>query len=420
MTAGPVHAEIIAIGDEIASGQLLDTNSRTLSRRFEEMGVRVLYHSTVGDSLDACADVFRRALERADLVVATGGLGPTADDLTREALALATGRQLVPDHVALEHVRRLFARRNRPMPVRNEKQALFPEGSRVIHNPNGTAPGIDLLVPRPGRGPSRFLALPGVPAEIDEMWHDSVRQTVLEFAGGARVIRHRAIKCFGAGESQIEAMLPDLIRRGRYPSVGINASKTTIILRITADGATAEEAHAAMEPTIATIRQCLGNLVFGEGDDELQDAVGRLLRSRRATLATVEWGTAGLVANWMGETPEGKGHYLGGFVVQNEDAAARLLNLPRDLFERHTAASSAVAQALATYCRDRFGADYALAVSALPEYNPGASFPANAYLALASPDGTHVCTHPLAGHPATMKTSCAKTALNFARLAMLE
>ncbi|MDY0166338.1 MAG: CinA family nicotinamide mononucleotide deamidase-related protein [Thermoguttaceae bacterium] len=414
-----MHAEIIAIGDEIASGQLLDTNSQVLSRRLEEMGVRVLYHSTVGDALEPCADVFRRAIERADLVIATGGLGPTADDLTREALALATGRKLMPDLAALEHIRRLFARRNRPMPAPNEKQALFPEGSRVIHNPNGTAPGIDLLVPRADRRPSRFLALPGVPAEIDEMWHDSVGQTVLEYAGGARVIRHRAIKCFGAGESQIETMLPDLIRRGRYPSVGINASKTTIILRIAAEGATAEEACSAMEPTVATIRQCLGNLIFGEGDDELQNAVGRLLRSHHATLATVEWGTAGLVAEWLGEAREGDGHYLGGLVVRSEEAASRALGISRELLQCHAAASSEVVQAMAASCRERFGADYALAVGPFPEPHQSPSPPAEVYFALAAPSGVHVRVHPLAGHPATVNIFCAKTALNFARLAML-
>ncbi|MDZ7617995.1 MAG: competence/damage-inducible protein A [Patescibacteria group bacterium] len=169
-----MQAEIVSIGDEITSGRLLDTNSQWLSRRLADLGIRVLFHTSVGDNLEACAAVFRHAIARADLVIVTGGLGPTADDLTREALAEATGRALVLNEGALEHVRRLFARRNRPMPASNEKQALFPEGSRVIRNPNGTAPGIDLTVACPGRNAARILALPGVPAEVDEMWRDSV------------------------------------------------------------------------------------------------------------------------------------------------------------------------------------------------------------------------------------------------------
>ena len=149
-----MHAEIIAIGDEITSGQLLDTNTQWLSQRLEEIGIRVLYHTTVGDELDPAAAVFRQAIDRADVVVATGGLGPTADDLTREAIAKAVGRELVVDAKALEHIRGMFARRLRQMPKHNEQQARFPAGSRMVRNPNGTAPGIDLE--RDGLGQARI------------------------------------------------------------------------------------------------------------------------------------------------------------------------------------------------------------------------------------------------------------------------
>lgn len=154
-----MHAEILAIGDEITSGQLLDTNSQWLSQRLEELGVPVLYHTTVGDELAPVVAIFQQAIERADLVVATGGLGPTADDLTRQAIAAATACPLLPDAAALEHIRGLFARRQRAMPKQNEIQALFPAGSRIVPNPDGTAPGIDLDVPLawqaavPHRGP---------------------------------------------------------------------------------------------------------------------------------------------------------------------------------------------------------------------------------------------------------------------------
>src|SRR5208283_2882282 len=157
-----MNAEVLAIGDEITGGQLLDTNSQWLSQRLGESGIRVLYHSTVGDELEPCIDVFRRAIQRADLVISTGGLGPTADDLTREALAAAVDRPLMIVPEALEHIRRLFAGRKREMPKSNELQANFPEGSRVVPNPHGTAPGIDLYIPRGGGEGCRFLALPGV------------------------------------------------------------------------------------------------------------------------------------------------------------------------------------------------------------------------------------------------------------------
>jgi nicotinamide-nucleotide amidase len=233
-----MNAEIIAIGDEIVSGLHLDTNSPWLSQRLEELGVRVLYHSTVGDALEPCRDVFRRAIERADIVVSSGGLGPTADDLTRDALAQATGRQLELYPPALEHIRSLFARRKRQMPKQNEVQAMFPAGSRMIANPHGTAPGIDLDVPRApkgtvpfsltqksGQSPCRFFALPGVPAEMIEMWNATLGPEIGAMAAGRTVIRRRKINCFGAGESQIEAMLPELISRGRTPTVGITARR---------------------------------------------------------------------------------------------------------------------------------------------------------------------------------------------------
>ena len=203
-----MNAEILAIGDEITGGQLLDTNSQWLSQRLGELGVRVLYHSTVGDELQPCVEVFRRAIERADLVISTGGLGPTADDLTREALATAANRPLVMVPEALEHVRQLFARRKREMPKSNELQAWFPEGSRVVPNPNGTAPGIDIDVPRGDGGRCRFFALPGVPAEMREMWQGSLLVALRGIGAGRRVILRRNIKCFGAGKARSSRSCP--------------------------------------------------------------------------------------------------------------------------------------------------------------------------------------------------------------------
>ena len=180
-----MHAEIIAIGDEIISGLHLDTNSPWLSQRLEELGVRVLYHSTAADELEPCVDVFRKAIERADIVISTSGLGPTADDLTRDAMAQATDRQLVLYPEALEHIRCLFARRKRGMPPQNQVQAMFPAGSRMIPNPHGTAPGIDLEVPRLGKTPCHFFALPGVPAEMFEMWKNTLMQEISAMAAGS-------------------------------------------------------------------------------------------------------------------------------------------------------------------------------------------------------------------------------------------
>ncbi len=399
-----MNAEVIAIGDEITSGQLLDTNSQWVSQRLEEIGVRTLYHSTVGDELLPCVEVFRMAIDRADIVIMTGGLGPTADDLTREALAQAAGRPLRFDAEVLEEIRGMFARRNRPMPEQNRLQAMFPAGSRVVRNPHGTAPGIDLEVPREGRGPCRVICLPGVPAELIEMWEDTVAALLVDFlGGGCRVIRRRLIHCFGAGESQIETLLSDMIRRGRRPTVGITASKATITLRIAVDGATEEECQTAIEPTAATIRESLGTLVFGEGDEQLQDAVVKLLRENGKTLATSECGTGGLLAEWLSGVESAGDVYRGGLVLSD---------------------SSQSVETMAMQCRERFGADYGLTVS-LPSTLGGSAAGGDgveslpALFALASADGVMQQKYPGGWHPALYRIFMAKIGLNIVRLTML-
>lgn len=416
-----MNAEIISIGDELTSGQRLDTNSQWLSQRLGEIGVRVLYHTTVADDLPANLAVFQSAVERADVVIATGGLGPTADDLTREVLAALAGVELVRSDEALAHIRALFARRNRPMPERNVAQAMFPAGSRAIDNPHGTAPGIAMEVPRGPRPACRIFALPGVPVEMQEMWYQTVSGAILAGGTAGRVIRHRVIKCFGVGESDLEQMLPDLIRRGREPSVGITVSQATISLRIAAAGATAEECHRQMEPTVRTIYDCLGKLIFGEGDDELQDAVVRLLRQYALSLATAEWGTAGLLTQWLDGVAGADDYYFGGLVVAEQQALVKAVGVPPEVLTAHALASKEVARAMAIGCRERFSTDMGLAVGPLPHVagNAASDKPPEFALALADRHGVLAVTGRMAGHPAIVVPHAAKQALNLVRLRLI-
>ena len=218
------------------------------------------------------------------------------------------------------------------------------------------------------------------------MWNGTLAAEIGQLAAGQKVIRRRKINCFGAGESQIEAMLPELIRRGRSPTVGITASKATISLRITAEAQTEEACNKLIEPTAATIYQCLGKLVYGEGDDELQHVVLRLLTEQKKTLATVELGTAGLLADWLGEVSADNncflgGCFLGGLVVKNQESLARLLDLDQKTLMDSLTSSEELSKILATACRERFGADYALAVGGFPVYD--LNDPKPVYLALA-------------------------------------
>ena len=422
-----MRAEIIAIGDELTSGQRLDTNTQWLSEQLGELGIPVAFHTTVGDDLETNVAAFRNAVERADIVVATGGLGPTADDLTREALAAAAGIELVQDDAALAHLRSLFARRGRPMPERNIVQAQFPRGSRVVPNPHGTAPGIDLSVPRSCCVPCRVFALPGVPAEMFAMWRATVAPAIAATLPSPRAIRHRRIKCFGVGESDLEAMLPDMIRRKREPLVGITVSGATVTLRVTASGPNKAACYRAMEPTVQQIRDILGVLVFGDEDDELEHAVLRLLRERQQMVAVAEWATDGLVGQWLAEADVEGTSLRGGLIVRSPAAARSLLGIE---ISAGGEADAATAESLARAVREKTGVEFGLGVAAFPP--PGQAVhtatscrqepierTGTLQVALARGENVRTKGFPLASHPSITKTRAAKQALNVLRLALL-
>jgi nicotinamide-nucleotide amidase len=296
-----MKAEILAIGDELTTGQRLDTNSRWLSRELGLLGVVVCGHTTVPDTVADGVRAFAAARERADIVLATGGLGPTADDLTREVLAEVAGEPLELVPKALQAIEAMFAARGRAMTDNNRLQAMLPRSAAMIPNPTGTAPGIDLPATTAPRPLGRVFALPGVPSEMFRMWADSVQPAILAMAPDGGTMQFRVLKCFGAGESAIEAMLPDLIRRGRDPLVGITAHEATITLRIAARSASDEACRAAIAPVEATIRECLGDLVFGEQADELEDATVRFCQTSGLRVAVVEGATQGRVATLLAE-----------------------------------------------------------------------------------------------------------------------
>ena len=400
-----MRAEIIAIGDELTSGQRLDTNTQWLSQRLNELGVPVAFHTTVGDDLETNVAAFRIAIDRADIVVSTGGLGPTADDLTREAIAAAVGVELVEDEAALAHIRNLFTARRREMPDRNRLQAQFPRGTRVVHNMHGTAPGIDLSVPRPCCPPCRVFALPGVPAEMLAMWDETVKPAIAAAMPSRRVIVHRRIKCFGAGESHIEAMLPDMIRRKREPLVGITVSGATITLRVTASGPNEAACLREIRPTVAQIRETLGSLVFGEEDNELEHAVVRFLTERGQTLAVVEMGTDGLASHWLTEA-DGGGVFRGGVVASDGAMLRSLLGISTDEVTIHDRSAETAAQAV----REKSGAEIGLSVLATDSL----------HVAISTTHGMRAKSFPLLANPDIVKSWSAKQALDRLRLMLIE
>jgi len=393
-----MHAEVIAIGDELVTGQRLDTNSRWLSAELAVLGIPVTFHTTAADTLEAGVEAFRIATGRADIVLATGGLGPTADDLTRDVLAALAGMPLEESADALAAIEARFQTRNMPCPASNRRQALFPRGSTVIPNPDGTAAGIDLVVAA-GSRTSRVFALPGVPAEMRPMWAASVSPSILEMMPDVATIRQRRIKCFGAGESGIEEMLPDLVQRGRDPLVGITAHEATITLRIAARGRDEAECDAKIATTEAVIRDCLGTLVFGVGDEELEDAALAAVAETGGSLATAEIGTAGELAALTAAASARR--LAAGQTAVFAGADVRPAACPDD------------AATLAAEVRRRRGATYGLAVGPVPDGRE--SRPA-VTIALASAAGTETIEHVLGGGPALARRRAAKAALDLVRL----
>jgi nicotinamide-nucleotide amidase len=409
-----MRAEVISIGDEMTTGQRLDTNSQWLSQQLTDLGIEVAFHTTVGDELADNILVFQNAIERADIVVATGGLGPTADDLTRDALAAATGTKLWRDPESLARIEQLFKARGREMPERNVVQADFPDGATPIPNPHGTAPGIEMIVPRADGTSCAVFALPGVPVEMHEMWQATVANHVREMRPQPSIIRHRRIKCFGTGESQLEAMLPDLIRRGREPKVGITVSDATITLRIAAAGVDEATCLSAMEPTVTLIRELLGELVFGEEDDELEHVDLRLLSERGQTMAVAEWATEGVISNWLTALDPVASTVLRCAVIENMAQLNSLCEMPADA-EPH---DPAVAVALAESIRLNARSDWGLGIAAYP--SDPFSADAHVCIAIASAENTRKLRFGCASHPAILKVRTAKQALNALRLELLK
>ncbi len=285
-----MRAEVIAIGDELVSGQRLDTNSQWLSSRLAELGIEPQFHSTVGDDIETGAEAFGLAAKRSNMVVTTGGIGPTKDDLTRMVLAQIAGVELEFNASVEKHIRSIFRSYGREMPENNRIQAYFPAGSRIIDNREGTAPGIDLTV-----GDCRFFVLPGVPYEMKEMWNDYVSPAILQELGRSQTILHHTIHCFGAGESQIELMLDGMTDRNHVPRVGITASQATISLRITTFGNDENECQQLVQQTSERVSKKLGGLVFGINGETLADVICKQLAHHQKTIAVYDWGFGGAV-----------------------------------------------------------------------------------------------------------------------------
>lgn len=365
-------AEIITIGDEVLRGEIVDSNKALLSQRLHDVEIETRFQTSVLDHPGEMADAFRRAAGRADVVLVSGGLGPTRDDLTTEVLAETFGRKLVLDESSLETIRNFFSQLGREMSENNEKQAYFPAEAEVLLNPVGTAPGFMLEVS--DGGGCVFFAMPGVPRELRLMLEEQVLPRLLERAAGSnslaagaaapRAMRARLLRTFGLGESTLDTELKHIALEEGV-ELGFRTAFPDNYLRPVVRCATAEEADAKLEAVCLEIRGDLGAVVYGEGEETMAAVVGRLLSEHGATIATAESCTGGLIAGQITEIAGSSEYFVGGVVSYSNEIKQSQLGVPVEMLAEHGAVSEPVAVAMAEGVRSRFDTDFGISTTGI-------------------------------------------------------
>lgn len=383
-----MKAETITIGDEVLRGEIVDSNKAHLATRLRTLDVETRFQTSVLDAPDDMADALRRAVERVDFVLVSGGLGPTRDDLTAQVMADTFGCPLELHEPSLEVIRAFFRAVGRDMTENNAKQAWFPRGADVLANPIGTAPGFMLEA----QGVPIFC-LPGVPRELYKMMEEQVLPRIASRRGDVPVQRAVLLRTFGTGESTLDAELGDLFGADSDVELGFRTAFPDNYLRPVARGVTAQEAEGKIADAADAIRERLGAIVYGEGEDTtLEAVVGDLLRDAGRTVATAESCTGGLIAEKFTAIAGSSDYFLGGVVAYANSAKQSMLGVPEAMLIEHGAVSEPVARAMAEGVRERFGADFGVSTTGIS--GPGGGTDEKpvglVYVGIASDAGTHV------------------------------
>jgi nicotinamide-nucleotide amidase len=409
-----MKAEIISIGTEILLGEILDTNTQYVASRLPALGIDLYYTSVVGDNLGRLVEVIRRAWERSDLVLTTGGLGPTEDDLTREAITQVLGEEPVVDPDLERGLREFFARRGVPMPERNLKQAALIPSARAIPNPRGTAPG--WWVEADGHV---IVAMPGPPTEMQHMWETQVAPELTRRHAGA-VLVVRTLKTTGIGEGTVDEMVSPLLKSSN-PSIGVYARADGIQLRLAAKAGSVEEGRRLIEPVEAEARRILGSAVWGADDDTLAGVVGGMLRQRDLTLATMESCTGGLLASTITDVPGSSDYFKGGLVSYATEMKIAW-GVERQVTAEHGVISSECAQSMARAARERLAADIGIGVTGVAGPDQQEEKPVGTiHIAVALAEGPpQTVSYVFAQGREAVKRRAVTTALSLLRRALLD
>jgi nicotinamide-nucleotide amidase len=408
-----VKAEIVAIGTEILLGEIVDTNSAYLAQQLPELGIDLYFKSVVGDNLGRIVDTLQRGWDRSDLIIITGGLGPTDDDLTREGIARLLGETPEVEPGLEKRLRGFFESRGYPMPESNIKQAWLIPSSRALDNPRGTAPG--WWVERDGRV---IVCMPGVPPEMERMWTHEVRPE-LERRSTGQVLVTRTLKTLGIGEGTVDEMARPVYN---MPGIGVGtyARADGVHLRIGAKAPTREEAQALIQPVEDELDAIFGSAIWGRDDDTLEGHILQLFTARHATLATMESCTGGLLASILTDVPGASSYFRGGFVTYWNDAKVDE-GVDAELIAEHGVVSPEVAGAMARAAQLRLQTDYGVGITGVAGTEPEDGVPpGTVHIAVAAPGGeTATSSMTFNQGRAAVKRRAVTTALLLLRRALL-
>lgn len=409
------NAEVIAVGSELLTPQRLDTNSLFLTGQLNNLGVEVVAKTVVGDDRERLRDAVRLALARSDIVLLTGGLGPTEDDVTRDAVAAALGRPLIFRQDLWDRIVQRFRRGNRPVAENNRRQAYLVEGAEVLANDNGTAVG--QWIERENRV---LMLLPGPPAEIKPMFAAACLPR-LERWLPPLVIRTRVFRVTGMSESEVDHKVAPVYTRYANPVTTILAAAGDIQLHFRARSATAEEAEKLLDELSAEIDPILGDRIYSRDGEPLEALVGDRLRRRLETLSVAESCTGGMLAERITSIPGSSDYFLGGFLVYTDRMKRELLGVPEEILREHTAVSAPAAEAMAQGARERTGSTWALSLTGIagPSGGTEATPLGTVFTGVAGPEGCRVHRARYFGDRPRVRLLATQTALDLLRLRLV-
>jgi nicotinamide-nucleotide amidase len=405
-----VRVEIVTIGNEVLSGRTLDTNFAWLARALEAVSVQVAWHTTVGDDTKFIGEALRRALERSDAVVMTGGLGPTPDDVTRRAVATALRRPLQLDEDVVAAIRERARRAGRKLPASVESQALLPRGAQPWVNPVGTAPGLLIL-----HEDHPVILLPGVPAEMEALATEFVVPYLRARTG--RVVETFTLRTVGAYESQLQERIGKLPAKWRGAALAYLPGYSGVDLRVTVAGGDAEAVHALAERARGELEERVGSLVYATGNATMEEVVGALLLERKLRIATAESCTGGLLAKRITDVPGASRYFERGFVTYSNQAKEQQLGVSAADLETHGAVSAPVAEQMARGARRAAGAEIGVAITGIagPEGGTAVKPVGTVFVGLSSPEGDAMRTFRFVGGRAVVRERSVQAALDLVR-----